>query len=426
MILNQLLNAKLLTPTLSVTVSICEKVCMRVRLTNILRLSVVCSGMALTGCAAVDVTPKLILQSGKVLFDVGPVKIDPLKVNNKDCRRGRTASLPDPFQEIGAPNQYGSDARGRALSYAVMTRAAAWVGAQDVEAAHEAIEVLDHWARSQALTVLHETTDGRNTKSIYALKVVLMGVIPSWAALAPFAQESAPDKKRRIDHWLDHLVQKANVPTGGRASRSRTFDCANNGGLPHSPVSNCNNHRYLRDAVAMAWGAYTDNDVLFHQGLARYGVALQQMRPDGSLPLETMRGARALWYQRHALASLSVMAEMAAVQGHNLYGRQYKGRSLATGIDFLTQALRDESQVQPYAQTNAIPGPNMDWQQQDKGFLRERAMRHYMAWTQFASTDPDVSKAATTLTPLIVVDGAMIDEYSGGNISCYKALKNNI
>ena len=36
------------------------------------------------------------------------------------------------------------------------------------------------------------------------------------------------------------------------------------------------------------------------------------MRPDGSLPLETRRGARALWYQRHAIASLVVIAEIAA------------------------------------------------------------------------------------------------------------------
>ena len=70
------------------------------------------------------------------------------------------------------------------------------------------------------------------------------------------------------------------------------------------PVSQLNNHRYLSDSVDMAWGALRGDDALFRQGIASFLLALAQMRADGSLPLETARGARALWYQRHAIASL--------------------------------------------------------------------------------------------------------------------------
>ena len=80
------------------------------------------------------------------------------------------------------------------------------------------------------------------------------------------------------------------------------------------------------------------------------------MRADGSLPLETARGARALWYQRHAIASLVAIAEIAAVQGYDLYALSADGRSLHQAVEFLARGLAEPALVLPYAAANEKPG----------------------------------------------------------------------
>ena len=44
------------------------------------------------------------------------------------------------------------------------------------------------------------------------------------------------------------------------------------------------------------------------------------MDKEGALPLETRRGARALWYIRQAITDLSVIAEIYERNGDDLYG----------------------------------------------------------------------------------------------------------
>jgi hypothetical protein len=99
----------------------------------------------------------------------------------------------------------------------------------------------------------------------------------------------------------------------------------------------------------MAWGALAGDDAYFREGLVAFDMALADMRADGSLPLETRRGSRALWYQRHAIASLVAIAEMGAVQGRNLYARERDGRSLHTAVRFLLDAIDDAGLVRRYA-----------------------------------------------------------------------------
>lgn len=396
----------------------------------ILRVGLAICGVAMAlPASAQPGQERLVTRPGVVLIDPPPWPL-PRQARGSPalsrlCGQDADHPLPLPLGRLIARDGYGTDPRAKALSFAVMTRAAAWAGLADADAAAraaaEAVDVLYRWARADALSRLDSTTDGRNTKSVYALKVVLMGLIPNWALLTA-AAAADPPRKHTIDRWLGRRVAAANVPTGGRESRFKPRRCAENEGLPRSPLSNCNNHRYLRDAVAMAWGAYVGDDGLFRQGLERFRIALQQMRPDGSLPLETMRGARALWYQRHALASLTVMAAIAARQGHDLYGLELEGRSLAAGIRFLSAAIGQEDRVRAYAAANAIPGPSPDWRRQDLGFLAVRARRHYMAWTGLFQQHPGLSPQADRMFMVAEETGALIDDYSGGNISCLSRL----
>jgi Alginate lyase/Esterase PHB depolymerase len=193
-------------------------------------------------------------------------------------------------------------------------------------------------------------------------------------------------------------------------------------------TSSSNNHRYLSDSVTMAWGILRGDDNLFRAGIERYLAALEQMRPDGSLPLETARGARALSYQRHAIASLVAIAEMAAAQGYDLYGAKGEdGQSIHRAIAFLLDGIDDPALVWPYAMQNETPGAWGNYKVQDLGFMTLRGHgRHYMAWTEaYIARFPDSELALRLRRALDAFDPAakpLIDEYSGGNMSCFFSL----
>ena len=187
-----------------------------------------------------------------------------------------------------------------------------------------------------------------------------------------------------------------------------------------------NNHHYLRGSVDMAWGALTGDDRRFQAGIEAYRDALADMRPDGSLPLETERGARALWYQRHAIASLVVIAEIAANQGLDLYGLQTDGRDIHGAIRFLLDAIEEPAKVLPYAAANSNPGIESGPGDQDLSFLDQRGHdRHYMAWVEiYAARFPDRPESKRLLALLARTDPdfrPMIDDYSGGATTCFFA-----
>jgi hypothetical protein len=166
----------------------------------------------------------------------------------------------------------------------------------------------------------------------YNLDRTLLPIIVNFALIAA-DPDLDPATVSQIRRWLDRLVRWRGP--------ERQVD-------PTRPSSR-NNHRYLRDSVTMAWGALIGDNALFFTGVDRLRIALEQMRDDGSLPLETNRGANALFYQRHAISSLVVIAEMAAIQGYDLYALDNeRGHDLHHMIRFLVDGIDDPAVVAPY------------------------------------------------------------------------------
>jgi poly(beta-D-mannuronate) lyase len=136
------------------------------------------------------------------------------------------------------------------------------------------------------------------------------------------------------------------------------------------------------------------------------------MRADGSLPLETSRGARALWYQRHAIALLVYMAELARAQGYDLYGADVEGRKLARAVDFLLTEATEPRRLTAYAT-----------ERQDLGFLETRPSgRNLMAWLEaWHRRSPPGALATGDLVPTQLARRPLVDEVSGGNLTCFFA-----
>lgn len=99
------------------------------------------------------------------------------------------------------------------------------------------------------------------------------------------------------------------------------------------------NHLYWAAWAATAAGIAADDRTLFDWGVERYGFALDQIAPDGSLPLETARASRALGYHNFALAPLIMIAEAGAANGLALY--EARDNRLASLIGFTLANLAD-------------------------------------------------------------------------------------
>lgn len=304
-------------------------------------------------------------------------------------------------------NVYNGSQPGQNVAFTLMTGAAAAFGTDDEAARRAVVDNLVRWAKGDALGKFKKDPEAT---MYYNLDRTLLPVIVSFS-LVEDGPDMAADDRRVIEQWLDELVWRRGP------GRERDPDLS----------SSRNNHRYLSDSVTMAWGILRGDDEWFRAGIERYLDALEQMRPNGSLPLETARGARALNYQRHAIGSLVAIAEMAAAQGYDLYGLEGEdGQSIHTAIRFLLDGVDHPEIVWRYAMENENPGPWRNYKVQDLGFMTKRGHgRHYMAWAEAYMARFAGSELALRLQAELDAFGSaeqpLIDEYIGGNASCFFA-----
>jgi poly(beta-D-mannuronate) lyase len=80
-----------------------------------------------------------------------------------------------------------------------------------------------------------------------------------------------------------------------------------------------NNHLYWAGVELAAIGVAADDRKDFDWAMATYENGVNQIQPDGSLPLEMARGGRALHYHLYALAPLVLLAEFGEANHLDLY-----------------------------------------------------------------------------------------------------------
>jgi poly(beta-D-mannuronate) lyase len=300
-----------------------------------------------------------------------------------------------PIDSLKATEGYGTDGSANDYAWAVMALTGRAL-AGDAASEGALRDLLLAWAKAGAF----EKTEVEND-AYYALKRVLLPTAVAYSVL----QRGLDEEQRRVlSSWIDPLV--------------RRVDWLFDGTVDH------NNHRYLTDSVLMTWGAIIGDEALYAKGYDRYRAVLSETRPDGSLALETRRGARALWYMRQSLSSLTVMAEVAATRGTDLYSLNEGGANFDRILSYLMNGITEPNIVMAYASENYIPGGDEDFRRQDLGFLVKRNHgRHYMAWVEpvLARERPGLSskRLKALFTRSLRGDRPLIDEFVGGNATCF-------
>lgn len=303
----------------------------------------------------------------------------------------------DPIEGLRSTEAYGSDQRAETFSWSVMLLAGRHL-AGDAEASAQLSRLMVNWASAGAFEKTEVSHD-----AYYALK---RSLLPTVAAFTLIEGEMNAEGAETTRRWLDGLVRHINRRFGGDVD--------------------INNHRYLADSVQMLWGSWTGDVELFNRGIASLERARQEIRGDGSLPLETRRGSRALWYMRQSAASFAVMIELLRAQGFEDLADRYRKELLDPVAGFIVDGVRYPAHLLVYTGENYIAGPSPDYFEQDLGFLDQRGHgRHYMAWIEPAIADPNPSVEIRRLRLLadmdVLSERPLIDEFAGGNATCFWA-----
>ncbi|VXB33326.1 alginate lyase family protein [Massilia sp. 9I] len=229
----------------------------------------------------------LTLSAGRALACAAP----PAAVFDIDANRYYTdtrSSIIDPV--LKARNEAAVKPVNDYLE-AVARSANDWQVKRDPQDARCALGWLEAWARQGAMLGKMTTN-----QSWYTRKWTLGGLALSYARVQAAA---TPEQRKFIEDWFRALADVTIVHAD-----------ANKGVR--------NNHYYWEGLAITAVGAVTGEQRYLAWGRKVFDHAMGQIQPDGSLPHEMARAAKALHYHLFAAAPLVLMASILDVQHPNL------------------------------------------------------------------------------------------------------------
>ena len=125
------------------------------------------------------------------------------------------------------------------------------------------------------------------------------------------------------------------------------------------------NHALSSAISHMQLGILLNDNKLFKKAFKNYENAIRYQRKDGSMPIETRRGGRAMFYQGRAMNALSVIAIIAENQGYNIWDYEYKGKDFHNIVKFFIDFTENNEIVFKYAKEMKSPGPAKNYKVQD-------------------------------------------------------------
>jgi poly(beta-D-mannuronate) lyase len=159
--------------------------------------------------------------------------------------------------------------------------------------------LLDAAARAKAWTDAMPTSQGH-----YEQKWLLAGASVAYLKVRNTGVGTA-EQDKDIRKWFGSLADRVTDYVDSKKN------------IPDSDA--WNNHRYWSGLALCAAGIALNDKSDFEWGVVSYKAGVDQIQPNGVLPLEMNRAGRALHYHLYALAPLVMIAELAGANGSDLY-----------------------------------------------------------------------------------------------------------
>ena len=231
-------------------------------------------------------------------------------------------TLPQPIITVNLNEDYGerqSDADS-AIEFFQKTAYVGRVG-NSVEEIKKVKTVIVDWASNNALKEGINVSWGSKPVD-YQMMVLINAVLTTTATIA----ENFDEKERKIvGPWLYNLIKEV--------AKSKWKDRQDN-------------KAYQTAYITLIWGLMVNDLIAVQNSINTVKLAVHDMRPDGSFPIDTQRGGMGIDYNNKSYGYLLMMASILKDKtGQDLFSYSVDGRSLHNGADFVIKSIMKPSKI---------------------------------------------------------------------------------
>ena len=299
-----------------------------------------------------------------------PEIIFPVSKNTDKCigkmYANPATNLVEPILEVKAPSGYGLDNR----FFAALNKFENFkrpCGGGSIEACENVKRIILEWAKADAAKRTgpsdHESKHWNDT-----LTVNLWVASPMMAGYS-FAKQviDIPTNENKIiNDWFYKIVMR---------NKHLMYNMTYKEGTQAKGVPKRAHNHALSSAIShIQLGVLLNDNKLFRTAFKNFEAAIKYQRKDGSMPIETRRGGRAMFYQGRAMTALAVIAIIAENQGYNIWGYEHKGKNFHSIVKFFIDFTENNEVVFKYAKEMKAPGPAKNYKSQD---LRKKSSSNW-------------------------------------------------
>jgi hypothetical protein len=175
------------------------------------------------------------------------------------------------------------------------------------------------WAEADALSSGIRVSWG-NQPVDWLVMTLISSLVATTATLAP---DMTAEERATIGPWLNGLV--ADVAASHWKDRQ-------------------DNKAYMTAYISMVWGYMVSDFGTVQKAVDVTKLAVHDMRPDGSFPIDSQRSGMGLKYASDSLGYLVMMSALVrANSGLDLYSYDAGGRSLHNAVTFMRNGIQNPS-----------------------------------------------------------------------------------
>ena len=218
-----------------------------------------------------------------------------------------------------------------------------WLKRGKEESLIEIKDLMLSWAKKKSFSHLYPDAGSKQggmswgyVDTFWNLRDTITNIIITYGVLSEL-NIFTPEEKKIAHDWLEYLVA---------ASASQGHDDGSNEGMPAGTHT-----EMQRTLVYTLWGSVSGNDKYFQAGIKGFYAALINTRKDGSHKFEvrnvkdaSKRNKRALKKMNQVVGAMVMIAEIAKLQGYDLYEIKTKKKvDLHKMIEFLSKGWSDKN-----------------------------------------------------------------------------------
>ena len=264
-----------------------------------------------------------------------------------------------PILNVDAPDGYGLDDRFKRVGVGIMGLGTS-CSVGDKEACRAVYETSLLWAKAGAAK--RSRAKSRDDSKFWndTLTLNLYVAAPMMAAYS-FADQQIDIKvsdQKLIKQWFATIVGRNAHLMHGETYKGATQAA----GTPKS----AHNHALVSAIAHMSLGILNGDAGMYRSAFTNWRAAVNSQRKDGSMPIETRRGGRAIFYLGRAMTALAAMAVIAENQGSDLWSHNSgKRNNFHNIVKFFIDFSEQPEVVFKYAKEMFSPGPARDhtWQE---------------------------------------------------------------